>query len=136
MLPKTEFELNEVVFENNEVSNYTSWALLETTPHIGGTIYNEDVLKQQIYMILNTERYSTPIYSNDYGVELEDLIGENVNDVKMLIVDRLEDALLQHPLIESVSVDKIEQKAKNTLLVTLTCDTIYDIIVVEKEVSL
>ena len=38
-----------------------------------------EAMKQVVFKILNTERYKYPMYSWNYGVELEDLFGEPVS---------------------------------------------------------
>lgn len=45
---------------------------------ITGTINEIKAVEQAVYLILNTERYQWLIHSWDYGVELHDLIGKDV----------------------------------------------------------
>ncbi|EGT4205726.1 DUF2634 domain-containing protein, partial [Clostridioides difficile] len=48
---------------------------------IDGICDDVEALKQTIFLILNTERYQHLIYSWNYGVELNDLIGEPISFV-------------------------------------------------------
>ena len=43
---------------------------------IEGTIDGLDAVRQSIELILTTERFLWPIFSSDYGAELEELIGD------------------------------------------------------------
>lgn len=65
----------------------------------------EDVvaLQQTIYFILGTERYQFPIYSWDYGVELEDLFGRPITYVKPELKRRIREALVQDNRITDVT---------------------------------
>ena len=46
-----------------------------------GTIDEIQAVEQAVFLILNTERYEWLIHSWDYGVELHNLIGKDVNIV-------------------------------------------------------
>ena len=45
---------------------------------VGGTIEGKDALKQFIYKAIITARFRFPIYDDQYGCELEDLIGQDI----------------------------------------------------------
>ena len=45
-----------------------------------GTIDEIQAVEQAVFLILNTERYEWLIHSWDYGVELHNLIGKDVDD--------------------------------------------------------
>ncbi|MCC0648588.1 DUF2634 domain-containing protein, partial [Clostridioides sp. ZZV15-6598] len=61
-----------------------------------------EALKQTIFLILNTERYEHLIYSRNYGVELNDLIGEPMTFVIPELERRIKEALVQDDRIENV----------------------------------
>ena len=83
-----------------------------------------DAIRQAIYLMLNVERYEHVIYSWDYGIELNDLYGKNINYVMSEVPRRISDAILQDRRILSVDSFHIE-KNKNKLHVTFTAHTIY-----------
>lgn len=69
---------------------------------INGYIDDLESVKQAVYLILGTERYRFPIYSWDYGVELEDLFGKPMPYVMSELPRRIKDALIQDDRIEDV----------------------------------
>ena len=56
---------------------------------IAGYVDNLEAVKQAVYHILNVERYSCDIYDDDYGVELEQYIGESFEYLEVTIEDTL-----------------------------------------------
>lgn len=60
---------------------------------IVGMIDNLDAMVQATYKILLTERYSERIYSGDYGIELQRLIGASMPFVEANIQTTIEEAL-------------------------------------------
>lgn len=91
---------------------------------INGTVEELKAVKQAIYFILNTERYEHLIYSWDYGVEFEDLIGQPHSYVIPEIERRVTEALLQDERITSVS-DFTFEKTKDKLHVNFVVNTIF-----------
>ncbi|MGX9756015.1 DUF2634 domain-containing protein [Clostridioides difficile] len=69
---------------------------------VDGTCDDVEALKQTIFLILNTERYEHLIYSRNYGVELNDLIGEPISFVIPEIERRIKEALILDDRIENV----------------------------------
>lgn len=94
---------------------------------VAGKIDKLDSVKQAIYHILSTERYSNPIYDGDYGVELEQYIGKDIGFITAGIQETLRDALLQDDRISDVQVDNVEKsdKQNNACLIDFTVFTIY-----------
>lgn len=74
-----------------------------------GRISGLEAMKQSIYHILRTERYSNPIYSDDYGVELEQYIGKDLGYLKATIEGTLRDALRQDDRVTDVYITDISQ---------------------------
>ena len=56
-----------------------------------------------VYKILNTERFECLLYSDHYGVELRELIGQDVVYVIPELEDRIKEALLVDDRIEDVT---------------------------------
>lgn len=94
---------------------------------VAGKVDKLDSVKQAIYHILSTERYSNPIYDGDYGVELEQYIGKDIGFITAGIQETLRDALLQDDRISDVQVDNVEKsdKQNNACLIDFTVFTIY-----------
>lgn len=93
-----------------------------------------DALKQSIDLILSIERYKYPIYSWNYGIELNDLYGEHISYIIPELERRIKESLLQDDRIKYV--DNFNFKiTKNTVYTTFLVHSIYGDISVEKEIE-
>ena len=94
-----------------------------------------EALKQAIYKVLNTEKYEYPIYSFNYGIELENLIGKDIDYVKIEFKRRIEECLLSDLRIKSV--DNFEFKVTgDELYCTFEVTSIYGDLNISKGVSI
>lgn len=91
---------------------------------VQGLTDGQKAMKQAIFKILQTERYRYPqIYSDNYGVELWELIGQPIPYVLPEIKRRITEALTWDERITSVdNFDFIVDKSK--VHVTFTAHTI------------
>lgn len=66
--------------------------------------YTDELLaiEQAVYKALNTNRYEHVIYSEDYGIELQDLFGKPKYYVYPVLCMRIKECLLQDDRIEQV----------------------------------
>ena len=92
---------------------------------VNGTCDKLDAMSQVIYKILNTERYTYPIYSWNYGVEFSDLIGEPISYVCAEIERRITEALTQDDRIESVSDFEFDTSKKHEVVCTFIVHTTF-----------
>lgn len=122
-LPSKTYKLNKNVniFRRNE-DGTTEIVEVDT---IAGFVDDLEAIKQSAYHILNTERYSSIIYDDDYGVELEQYIGQDFDYIESTIKDTLEEALTQDERILSVDITNIEKTNIDCVHVefTILCDT-------------
>ena len=102
---------------------------------IAGFVDEKEAVKQAIFLILNTERYKFLIYSWNYGVELEELIGTHPDIVEDECERLISEALLQDDRIKAV-YDFGFEIIKDSIIVTFTVDTIFGEIEAETEASL
>ena len=79
---------------------------------VSGEIDGLDAVKQAVELILLTERYTCPIYSWDYGVELIDLIGKPMPYVMSELPRRITEALTQDDRINNVTNFEFEIHGK------------------------
>lgn len=100
---------------------------------ISGFIDEREAVKQAIMLILNTERYKFLIYSWNYGVELEELIGTHPDIVEDEVERLISEALLQDDRITAV-YDFEFSRNRDALLVNFKVDSIYGDIGIETEV--
>lgn len=100
---------------------------------IVGTCDKLEALKQSIDLILSIERYKYPIYSWNYGIELNDLYGEHVSYVIPELERRIREALLQDDRITAVDNFKFETN-KNIISTQFIVHSIYGDMIGEKEI--
>ena len=77
-----------------------------------GKLNSIESIQQAIFCILMTERYSNPIYNDNYGVELEQYIGKDMGYIKATIENTLKDALTYDDRIENVIVNSVTKSTK------------------------
>ena len=115
-------------FEVVESPSYTYKMILPTRENEPSTFKGKtdeiEAVQQAVYKILNTERYRYPIYSWDYGIELEGLFGQPLPWVYPELERRITEALVWDDRINSVTEFKFEN-IKNDVHVKFTVNTIY-----------
>ena len=89
-----------------------------------GTIDEIQAVEQAVFLILNTERYEWLIHSWDYGVELHNLIGKDVEYCIPEIERRVREALLQDDRITAVQNFEFTVNKKK-VLTTFTVVSIF-----------
>lgn len=114
-----------------ELKPYPSLTYSMNTGFVDGV----EALKESIYRILNTERYNYVIYSWDYGIELKDLIGEDIEYIKIVLPIRIEEALKQDDRILGVEDFEFKQIDKKSLSVSFVVNSIFGNIQIGKGVS-
>ncbi|EGT5272152.1 DUF2634 domain-containing protein [Clostridioides difficile] len=138
MLPSDnlEYDIEDVSIINFDVRQEPSktFKLNMERNKVDGICDDVEALKQAIFLILNTERYEHLIYSRNYGVELNDLIGEPISYVIPELERRITEALIQDDRIENV--DNFEfQNVKGKVHCKFTVYSKYGNIKAEKVVS-
>lgn len=102
---------------------------------ITGTVDELEAIKQAIAVMLSVERYEHLIYSWDFGVELQDLIGQDVAYVCPESARRIKECLLQDERILGVDGWSFT-KSGSSINVAFTVHTIYGDINTNKEVTI
>lgn len=102
---------------------------------IQGTIDDIQALKQAIYKILDTEKYDYPIYSFNYGIEFNKLIGQDIIYVKIEMKRLIKEALLQDDRITDVVNFKFKVSG-DEVLCEFDVISIYGSITVSKGVNI
>ena len=113
----------------------TSRTFKATPAKIQGYIDNQEALQQSIYLELNTERYTYPILSFGYGIELDSLIGKDPAYVKIELKRRIRDCLLKDDRIEDVDNFQFTGTA-DELRCTFDVSSIYGVIQASKDVNI
>lgn len=102
---------------------------------ITGTIDQIQAVEQAVFLILTTERYQWLIFSWDYGVELQNLIGKDPEYCIPEIERRIREALLQDDRITAVENFQFELN-KRKVLTTFTVISIFGGITTTLEVDI
>ena len=139
MIPESEIQLDyldgmEEDGEENEIPSY-DFELNTNTNRVNGFVEDLEEIKQAIHLILGTERWEHGIYSEDYGVELQDLIGEDLDYIEAELTIRIPDALLADDRITDVSDFEFDESNKGILIVSFKVTSTKGTVDIEKEVE-
>lgn len=125
MIPQIADEFTTNIIQEKEPD--LTYRLNEET--IIGKVDKMESIKQSIYHILSTERYSSPIYDDDYGVELEQYIGKDIHFIRASIENELREALRQDDRITDVRVNNIEKgEQENSCVIDFSVHTQYGVL--------
>lgn len=130
MIPTTDTDLLTLRIEDQPGLTY--FLDIENN-RIRGMVDGLESVKQAVYLALNTERYRFLIHSWNYGVELQNLIGQDPSYAYPEIKRCIQEALLQDDRINSVDDFEFESRGKK-VHVAFTVRSIYGNIETEVEV--
>lgn len=102
---------------------------------IAGYVDELDAMRQSVEKILSTERFAWNIYSDDYGSDVNDLIGEDFDLVNSELERLITEALSADDRIVSVENFTINQTSSNSIVVTFNVVTVFGVIDIEQEVE-
>ena len=106
------------------------WDYLKDKPLIKNNefviVEGKEAIKVWIYKAIKTVRYQYPVYSWDYGCEINSLIGQNYTKgiTKSESERYIKEAILINPYIKDVKIIDINF-SKDILSVSIQVDTIY-----------
>lgn len=103
--------------------------------NVVGFCQGKTAMEQAVYKIVNTERYQTPIYSWNYGVELVDLFGKPTSYCIPEIERRITESLLQDDRINNVYDFEFDIQRKGIIHVKFKVDTTEGTVTGTKEVN-
>lgn len=132
MIPESVMDLTSL---EEKVYPSTTYKLDLQTKRIGRKIDGIEAAIQAITKIFMTERYAHVIYSGDYGVELESLIGKEFEYVESDIRRRLEEAVAPDDRIQGITELTTERSGKNNLVVNCTIQTVDGAFTISTEVK-
>ena len=131
MIPQSNIDVELSLDESIE----TSRTYKMVGDRIQGYTDGLDALKQAIYKVLNTERYEYPIYSFNYGVELETLLGKDPVYVQIELKRRIRECLLRDDRITEADNFRFEM-AGDTIKCTFDVHSIFGNLMVSREVTI
>ncbi len=123
----------EVVEQKDQTSR--TYKIDFSSGRVGGFIDETDAMKQAIIKILQSERFLYLIYSWNYGIEMNAIIGKSYQVIASEIKRIIREALLEDKRITDVYDISAEQIDKRTLSVRLTASTVFGEVNIETEVS-
>ncbi|MDN2612964.1 DUF2634 domain-containing protein [Apilactobacillus sp. EABW-1NA] len=100
-----------------------------------GVVDDYDAMVQAIDKIMRTERFVFPIYTEDYGNDLEDLVGADFEYIKVEAERMIDEALQADDRVTGVYVDEITQVASDSVQITGSVETIFGNVDFTKGVS-
>jgi|SRR5665648_86067 len=130
MIPKGLIDVDLIVTQDLETTK--TYKLSDTK--VQGFTDELGALEQAIYKELNTEKYEYPIYSFNYGIEFESLIGKDPIYVRVEIKRRIQECLLQDERVTSVDNFNFVITG-DEMLCTFDVASIYGEITISKEVN-
>lgn len=123
---------NEMQAVEAEEEPSLTFRLDENSKRIIGKIDELDAIRQAIYCILRTERYQYEMYSEDYGSELQDLVGRSVPLVFVNLQDNIQDALLADDRILAIGSFQFEEVGRGAIAVSFVAETVIGEIEIEE----
>lgn len=133
-LPKSILK-NNTNIESNKINPTKNYKIDFEKGIVIGFCDEVEALKQAIYLILNTERYEYLIYSDDYGFELNGVIGNDKFLMESELKRRIRESLIQDDRIENVA-NFIFEYDKDSVDINFTVFSIYGEISLNKEVMI
>lgn len=120
-LPEISYEDDiEIVGEPSK-----TWIIDRNTNQVKGIDDGILAMRQAVDILLNTERYTWQIYTDNFGVETDDLPGNDRAFIEAELPRRIEDAMSVDERIESVENFVFTQTQLGTLVCTFDVNTVY-----------
>lgn len=79
-----------------------TWIIDKTINQVAGMDSGLESVRQAVEIILNVERYRWQIYGNNFGSELDDLIGDSVDYIQSELPRMVTEALTQDDRVTAV----------------------------------
>ena len=112
----------------------TTFIIDWSSRQIAGIGTGLDAMRQAVEIILANERFRWQIYDSNFGVELEGLIGDDLDYIKAEIPRRIEEAFSVDSRILSVDNYVFTETSPGVLSVSFDVQTVYGAI--QEEVSI
>ena len=136
MIPETSYAPEVLQTAQVVIQPSLDWRIDLEKNTISGNIDETESVRQAVYMILSTERYTKPIYTWNYGIETYDLYQSNKTYIIPQLQSRIMDALYQDDRIQEVSNFKFDVRG-SVYHVSFAVRTVFDTTeTIETEVSL
>lgn len=126
----------EARIDNNEIEDNPTLTFQIYHGRIRNKFDELPAMEQAVDKILRTERFIYPIYTDQYGNDLPELIGEDINYAMVEVERMIVEALLDDDRVIDVEIKQIDPIDRDAIFVKGTCYTVYGDIPIEEEVNL
>jgi len=92
---------------------------------INGYVDALEAVRQAVWHIVHTERYAYPVYPDNYGIELEQFIGESFAFFRAKIAQVMKDALMQDNRIREVILLQTQQRGPSSAYAEFEIVSVY-----------
>ncbi|MGG4344914.1 DUF2634 domain-containing protein [Paenibacillus lautus] len=99
MIP-TGGQISQDITEEQETSR--TWKLDFEKGRVIGMVDELEAVKQAVFKIVKTERFQYLVYSFDYGMEMQNMLGKSPLYVQTELRRRIQEALIQDDRIQSI----------------------------------
>lgn len=103
---------------------------------ISGKVDDTEAILQAVYKALNTERCAYVIYTSQYGVELERLVGKDYEFVISDLERTITEALIIDDRITGISDFTVQKTGIDSLLASFTVNSVFGSIPLELGVQI
>lgn len=112
-----------------------TWIIDRNTNQVKGIGDGLPAMRQLVDILLNTERYYWQIYTDNFGVETEDLPGNDRAFIEAELPRRIEDAMSVDERIEGVENFVFTQTEPGSLLCAFDVNTVFGTVAGEVEIN-
>ena len=102
---------------------------------VAGYLDGLEAVRQAVEKILSTDRFGWEIYSDDYGSEVNTLVGEDFDLVNSELERIITEALTADERILEIQNFNLKQTSTTSVLATFDVATVFGEIKVEEEVG-
>lgn len=131
-----ELDVEDELEDDLEEETLPSRTYLVKNGHIRSMTDGRTAMVQAVDKILRTERFVFPIYDEDYGNDLDELLGKEFDYAEVEVERMLEEAMYADDRVTDVRVDDVQKTDSTVLKVMGTVETIFGTIPIESEVTL
>jgi hypothetical protein len=82
----------DIELEDIEEESLPTNTFLVYADQVAGMNDNLEAMRQAVEIILTTKRFNHQIYTENFGIELDDLIGEEPDYIESVLPDRIREA--------------------------------------------
>lgn len=132
-LPQSEIDLSQGVVFQDQPS--LTWIANPVTHRLRGRGDNYEAVRQAVEITVNVERFRWQIYTPNFGIELDGLLGTEPGFAASELRRRLEDAFVPDSRILGISAFAYDFR-DGVLTASVTVDTVFGPVQANVEVTL